>query len=51
MPNEITPDAVASAVTSLLSEPSFRQAAERIQEEIMAMPPPEEVAHRLAAMV
>jgi UDP:flavonoid glycosyltransferase YjiC (YdhE family) len=51
MPNEITPDAVTSAATSLLTEPAYKQAAKRIQEEIMAMPSPAEVARRLAAMV
>jgi UDP:flavonoid glycosyltransferase YjiC (YdhE family) len=37
-PSEITPDAVAAGLEQLLVEPSFRQAAERLQDEIDAMP-------------
>lgn len=50
MPDEITPDSVAAGVTSLLDEPSFKQEALRIQSEIQAMPPPSEVAQRLAGL-
>jgi UDP:flavonoid glycosyltransferase YjiC (YdhE family) len=51
MPHEITPDAVAAGVKRLLDEPSFTQAARRIQSEIEAMPSPDEVARRLAGAV
>lgn len=37
-PEEITADAVAEALRRLLHEPSFRQAAERLRDEIDAMP-------------
>jgi UDP:flavonoid glycosyltransferase YjiC (YdhE family) len=44
MPNELTPEAVVSAVVGLLEEPSARVAAERLAQEIAAMPTAREVA-------
>jgi UDP:flavonoid glycosyltransferase YjiC (YdhE family) len=46
-PGEVTPDAIAGAVSRLLAEPSFRDAAGRVALEIAAMPSPGEVAHLL----
>jgi UDP:flavonoid glycosyltransferase YjiC (YdhE family) len=43
LPEEITPDAVAYAVQTLLSEQRFRGAAEEIAAEIASMPAPAEV--------
>ncbi|MDT7616680.1 MAG: hypothetical protein QOF00_4127 [Pseudonocardiales bacterium] len=37
-PDEITADAVADAVDRLIDEPSFRQAAQRLRDEIDSMP-------------
>ena len=48
MPDEIDEHAVRDAVTSALADPSCRDAAERVAGEIAAMPPPAEVADRLA---
>ena len=43
LPEEITPDAVADAVRTLLSEQHYRDAASEIGAEIAAMPAPAEV--------
>jgi UDP:flavonoid glycosyltransferase YjiC (YdhE family) len=51
LPEEITPEAVATAVQLLLDEPGYRQAAGRLADEIAAMPAPAEtvpVLERLA---
>ena len=51
MPNEITPESVRSGVTRLMQEPSFKQAAQGIREEIRSMPSPEEVAAQLSQLL
>lgn len=47
-PGEATPDAIAGAVSRLLTEPTFRMAAGRVAAEIAMMPSPDEVATLLA---
>jgi UDP:flavonoid glycosyltransferase YjiC (YdhE family) len=47
MPDELTEEAVASAVSALLEESGARAAAERLAQEIAAMPTPAEVAAAL----
>jgi UDP:flavonoid glycosyltransferase YjiC (YdhE family) len=44
-----TPEAVREAVTDVLSEPSYRSAAERIADEIAALPRPEDTVPLLEA--
>ncbi len=44
MPGEATPDAIRSAVTSLLGDASFRAAAGRVSASIAVMPSPDDVA-------
>jgi UDP:flavonoid glycosyltransferase YjiC (YdhE family) len=39
-PVEATPDMVRAAVSAVLSDPSYRQAAERIRDEFSALPRP-----------
>lgn len=51
MPDHVTPDAVAEAAGRLLAEPSFRERAERVAEEIAAMPGPDEVMAVLEQLV
>jgi MGT family glycosyltransferase len=50
-PGEVTPVNVTEAVARLLDDPSSRQAAQAVAEEIAAMPSPEEVAADLEALV
>lgn len=50
-PEELTADAVRLALRRVLDEPSFAEAARRVQAEIQAMPSAEEVAARLEAHV
>ncbi|MBV8985589.1 MAG: glycosyltransferase, partial [Acidimicrobiia bacterium] len=40
MPDDVTSDAIVAALRRVLTEPSYRQAAERLAEEIAAMPSP-----------
>jgi UDP:flavonoid glycosyltransferase YjiC (YdhE family) len=47
-PGEVTPTAVATAVQRLLNEPGFGEAADRVADEIAAMPSPAAVAAQLA---
>jgi UDP:flavonoid glycosyltransferase YjiC (YdhE family) len=47
MPDELTEDAARDAVTSLLGDDSYRDAARTIADEIAAMPSPAEVAQRI----
>jgi UDP:flavonoid glycosyltransferase YjiC (YdhE family) len=47
VPEQIEPEAVARATASLLSEPTFRDAAQAIDAEIAAMPAPAEVVGEL----
>lgn len=49
MPDEVSAEAVRSAVESVLGEATFAGSAGAIAEEIAAMPGPDEVADRLAA--
>jgi hypothetical protein len=48
-PQEVTADAVASAVGDLLHEPAFRDAAQRLRTEIEGMPGAEAVLEQLVA--
>ncbi|CAN5544891.1 glycosyltransferase [soil metagenome] len=48
LPHEITPAAVAGAVGALLAEPTYRDAAARVREEIAHMPAPADVIPALA---
>jgi UDP:flavonoid glycosyltransferase YjiC (YdhE family) len=50
MPDEITPESIKLAVTRVLREPSFRQAAGKIEAEIQSMPSPDDVAGCLSDM-
>jgi UDP:flavonoid glycosyltransferase YjiC (YdhE family) len=50
-PDETTADAVAAAMTRLLGETSFREAAERLRREIEAMPTADDVLDELLATV
>ncbi|MBV9284636.1 MAG: hypothetical protein JO176_08470 [Acidimicrobiia bacterium] len=49
MPDDVTSDAIVAALRRVLTEPSYRQAAERLAEEIAAMPAPADVAASLRA--
>lgn len=44
LPDQLSPDAIRHAVRRLLDEPSFREAAHRISDEIAAMPGPGDAA-------
>jgi UDP:flavonoid glycosyltransferase YjiC (YdhE family) len=48
-PDEITPDAVTAALSRLISEPSFRQAANKLQGEIDQMPDADTVLNDILA--
>jgi UDP:flavonoid glycosyltransferase YjiC (YdhE family) len=48
-PDEITPDAVTAALSRLISEPSFRQAANKLQGEIDQMPDADSVLNDILA--
>ena len=48
-PDHITPDAVTEALGRLLAEPSFRQAASQLRDEIDAMPDADSVLHGILA--
>jgi UDP:flavonoid glycosyltransferase YjiC (YdhE family) len=48
-PGGVTADAVHQAVSTLLANTSYREAATRISNEIAAMPSPAEIANKLAA--
>lgn len=48
-PETVTPEAVAGAVATVLGDPSFRDNARKIAEQIAAMPSPDEVAATLAS--
>jgi UDP:flavonoid glycosyltransferase YjiC (YdhE family) len=50
-PEELTAGAVRTALARVLGEPSFAEAAQRVQAEIEAMPTAEEVASRFEAYV
>lgn len=39
VPTEATPDRIGAATARLLGEPSFAEAAPRMQSELLAMPP------------
>jgi UDP:flavonoid glycosyltransferase YjiC (YdhE family) len=47
MPGEVAPPAVVAAVSRLLDDPSVREAAARVAEEIASMPSPEQVVDNL----
>ncbi|MBJ7356152.1 glycosyltransferase [Nocardioides sp.] len=49
MPSQVTPEAVADAVASLLEDPVTRRNAERVAAEIAAMPAPAEAVFELVA--
>jgi UDP:flavonoid glycosyltransferase YjiC (YdhE family) len=46
-----TPEDVAEAVSSVLAEPSYRAAAERVRDEIRALPSPEHAVRLLERLV
>jgi UDP:flavonoid glycosyltransferase YjiC (YdhE family) len=46
-PGDVTREAVADALRTVLREPSYAESAQQIAAEIAAMPPPEEVAQQL----
>jgi UDP:flavonoid glycosyltransferase YjiC (YdhE family) len=46
-PADVNPAAVRSGVLTLLNEPTYREAAHRLQVEIAAMPGPEDAVHLL----
>lgn len=50
-PGRVSVEGVRDAVERLLAEPGFRAAAERVSDEIAAMPSPPEVAERLKELV
>jgi UDP:flavonoid glycosyltransferase YjiC (YdhE family) len=50
-PDDVTPDAVAEAVSAVLTRPQFRAAAGELSQEIAAMPGPEQVVTRLDSLV
>ena len=47
MPDDLTAEAIASAVTALLADPEPRASAELIAQEIAAMPAPQDVVAAL----
>jgi UDP:flavonoid glycosyltransferase YjiC (YdhE family) len=49
--DELTVSAVRECVAALLSEPSYRQAASNIRDEIRAMPPAADTVVALEALV
>jgi UDP:flavonoid glycosyltransferase YjiC (YdhE family) len=49
LPKAATPEAVAGAVRTVLSESSFRDGADKIADQVAAMPSPDEVAASLAS--
>jgi UDP:flavonoid glycosyltransferase YjiC (YdhE family) len=51
LPDAATPDAIASAVETLLNDGSYRAAAERVGASIRAMPMPDEVAGVLEGLI
>lgn len=51
-PDERTPEAIRAAVRAVLADPTYRQSAERLRDEMVALPGPEyavELLERLAA--
>jgi len=51
LPADLSPDAVAVTARALLADDAVRDAARRLAGEIAAMPPPEDVAARLPALI
>lgn len=51
LPTELTSEAVTVTARALLADPSVREAARRLADEVAAMPSPREVAGRLPALV
>jgi MGT family glycosyltransferase len=49
--DQISPEAVRDAVRAVLAEPSYRRGAERVREEIRALPGPEHAARLLEQLV
>ena len=49
MPDESSPEAIASAVRALLADDSVRGRARGVADEIAAMPSPDDVVDRLLA--
>ena len=46
-PDQLTPDAVRDAVRSVLTDPSYRDSAHKLADELISLPDPEEVAREL----
>jgi UDP:flavonoid glycosyltransferase YjiC (YdhE family) len=51
MPGQLTPDAINDAVATILAGSSYRVAAERLRDEIAAMPPPASVVGVVESLV
>jgi UDP:flavonoid glycosyltransferase YjiC (YdhE family) len=51
MPGEVTASAIRSALRSVLDVDSYRQRAQRLADEIAAMPSPDDLAARLRTTV
>jgi UDP:flavonoid glycosyltransferase YjiC (YdhE family) len=47
----VTPADVRAAVAAVLGEPRYRAAAERVRDEIAALPGPEEAVARLESLI
>lgn len=50
-PVAATPESVREAATAVLTDPAYRQAAQRVRDEIAAMPPPEHTVSLLERLV
>lgn len=50
-PDSVTPDNIAAAAERILKDPPFAQAAQRVQQEILGMPAPADVAQGLTDLV
>jgi UDP:flavonoid glycosyltransferase YjiC (YdhE family) len=48
-PEQLTPTAVRDAVRSVLTDPSYRNTAHQLADELAALPEPADVAHELRA--
>jgi UDP:flavonoid glycosyltransferase YjiC (YdhE family) len=51
MPDDLTEDAIREAAVALLDDPSYRDAAHNVANEIAAMPSAGEVAEQLSALL
>lgn len=51
LPDEVTRDAIGDGLTAILTEPSYRQAATKVQDEIRAMPSVSEAITRFEELI